>query len=86
MAGKLGAERGVQRGGHREPEEKRDRAVGEATEKPLRRAGRNECPMSDQVLKQPLPLEKDGTGEKGHKKQRKSNDRDRTPMGQDPMY
>lgn len=64
--------------------------MGEATEKPLRRAGRNECSMSDQVLKQPLPLEEEGTRgqnrDKGHKKQRKSNDRDRTQMGQDPMY
>lgn len=52
---------GYKEGGHREPEEKGDRAVGEATEKSLRRAGRNECPMSDQVLKQPLPLEEEGT-------------------------
>lgn len=52
----------VQRMGHREPEEKRNRA-GRATEKPLRRAGRNEWSVSDQVLKQAFPLEEDNRTE-----------------------
>lgn len=41
--------------------------MGGATEKPLRRAGRNEWPVSDQVLKQAFPLEEEGTTEQGIK-------------------
>lgn len=46
--------------GHRDPKEKRNSACG-TTEKPLRRAGRNEWSMSDQVLEQAFPLEEDVT-------------------------
>lgn len=46
--------------GHREPREKGRRAGG-ATEKPLKKTGRNEWSMSEQVLKQAFPLEEDRT-------------------------
>lgn len=52
--------------GHREPREKGRRAGG-ATEKPLRKIGRNEWSMSEQVLKQAFPLEEDRTTGQGTK-------------------